>query len=204
MSERLRLKEAVIVEGRYDRIKLSELIATPVIETGGFRVFKDKEKQRLIAGIAEKRGILILTDSDAAGFVIRNFLKEIIPLENIKNAYVPEILGKEKRKSAPSKEGLLGVEGMELSILKEAILKSGATMIGEDAAERGEPIRKGDLYAFGLSGKENSSALREALLSSLGLPKYLSANALVDALNCLFTKEEFEAYYRHTVLDLEN
>ena len=195
MSERLKLREAVIVEGRYDRIKLSELIATPVIETGGFRVFKDKVKQLLIARIAEKRGILILTDSDAAGFVIRNFLKGIIPSGNIKNAYVPEILGREKRKSAPSKEGLLGVEGMALSVLREAILRSGATVIGEEAAERGEPITKGDLYELGLSGRENAGARREALSASLGLPKYLSANALVDALNCLFTKEEFENYY---------
>ncbi|MBQ3417502.1 MAG: DUF4093 domain-containing protein [Ruminococcus sp.] len=194
MRERLRLKEAVIVEGRYDRIKLSELIATPVIETGGFRVFKDKEKQKLIAEIAEKRGILILTDCDAAGFVIRNFLKGIIPLEKIKNAYVPEILGKEKRKLAPSKEGLLGVEGMELSVLKVAIQRSGATILGEEAAKTEKNITKSDLYDLGLSGRENSKALREHLLSSLDLPKYLSTNAMLDALNCLFTKEEFENY----------
>ena len=195
MRERLRLKEAVIVEGRYDRIKLSELIATPVIETGGFRVFKDKERQKLISEIAAKRGILILTDSDAAGFVIRNFLKGMIPLEKIKNAYVPEILGKEKRKDAPSKEGLLGVEGMELSILKEAIRRSGATILGEEPGQNSASITKSDLYDLGLSGRENSKTLREHLLSSLGLPKYLSANALVDALNCLFTKEEFEEYF---------
>lgn len=198
MSERLRLKEAVIVEGRYDRVKLSALIATPVIETGGFRVFKDQEKQRLIAEIARKRGILILTDSDAAGFVIRNFLKGIIPSEKIKNAYIPGILGKEKRKSEPSKEGLLGVEGMALSVLKEAIRKSGATVIGEDSTEKLTTITKADLYDLSLVGRENSKILRETLLSSLGLPKYLSANALIDALNCLFTKEEFEAYYEHT------
>lgn len=195
MTEKLRLKEAVIVEGRYDRIKLCALIATPVIETGGFRVFNDKEKQRLIAEIAAKRGILILTDSDAAGFVIRNFLKGIIPLKNIKNAYIPEILGKEKRKNLPSKEGLLGVEGMELSTLRDAIRRSGATILGEESSERGEPISKADLYVLGLSGRENSRLLREALLDSLKLPKYLSTNALVDALNCLFTKEEFQNYF---------
>ncbi|MBQ6153387.1 MAG: DUF4093 domain-containing protein [Ruminococcus sp.] len=194
MLKKLRLKEAVIVEGRYDRIKLCELIASPVIETGGFRVFKDKEKQRLISRIAQKRGILILTDSDAAGFVIRNFLKGIIPLENIKNGYVPEIIGKEKRKPAPSKEGLLGVEGMELAVLREAIKKSGATILGEEPPENRTMISKSDLYDLGLSGRENSKILREELLSSLGLPKYLSTNALVDALNCLYTKEEFEAY----------
>lgn len=195
MSEKLRLKEAVVVEGRYDRVKLSELIATPVIETGGFRVFRDKEKQHLITQIAQKRGILILTDSDAAGFVIRNFLKGIIPSENIKNGYIPEIIGKEKRKPSPSKEGLLGVEGVELHILKEAIRKSGATIMGEEPAKARTTLSKGDLYALGLSGRENSKSLREELLSSLGLPKYLSTNALTDALNCLFTKEEFEEYF---------
>lgn len=195
MSEKLRLKEAVIVEGRYDRVKLSGLIATPVIETGGFRVFKDKEKQHLITRIAQERGILILTDSDAAGFVIRNFLKGIIPIENIKNGYIPEIIGKEKRKPAPSKEGLLGVEGVELNILKEAIKNSGATILGEEPAKARMAISKGDLYILGLSGRENSKRLREELLSSLGLPKYLSTNALTDAINSLFTKEEFEEYF---------
>ena len=126
--------------------------------------------------------------------MIRNFLKGIIPLEKIKNAYVPEILGKEKRKDVPSKEGLLGVEGMELSVLKVAIQRSGATILGEEVLEKEKNITKSDLYDLGLSGRENSKALRDHLLSSLDLPKYLSTNAMLDALNCLFTKEEFEAY----------
>lgn len=190
---KLELKEAVIVEGRYDKIKLSEVISSPVIDTGGFRVFKDKEKQSLIRQIAGKRGILVMTDVDSAGFVIRNFLRGIIPSEKIKHAYIPTVVGKESRKSEPSKEGKLGVEGIDRESLIHAIRQSGATIIGEDPTPSGT-ITKSDFYAYGLSGREDSAVFRRQILRDLGLPEYMTANALIAALNCLFTKEEFEEY----------
>lgn len=190
---KLEIKEAVIVEGRYDKIKLSEIVASPVIETGGFRVFKDKEKQTLIRQIAEKRGILVMTDVDSAGFVIRNFLRGIVPEDQIKHAYIPTVEGKESRKAEPSKEGKLGVEGIDREKLIESIRKSGAQIIGEEASISAE-ITKADFYNYGLSGSEDSARLRKAILKALGLPEYLTANAMIAALNCLFTKEEFEEY----------
>ena len=193
MTEKISLKEAVIVEGRYDKIKLSEFISTPIIETGGFRVFKDKEKQELIRQLAVRRGILIMTDVDSAGFVIRNFLKGIIPEEQIKHAYIPTVKGKERRKAEPSKEGVLGVEGLDKESLIKAIRLSGAQIIGEEARSGGE-ISKGDFYNYGLSGRESSAQYRSAVLADLGLPGYLSTNAMLAAVNCLFTKTEFEAY----------
>lgn len=186
------IKEAVIVEGRYDKIKLSEVIDTPVIETGGFRIFKDKEKQNLIRKIAEERGILVLTDSDSAGFVIRNFLKGSVPEEKIKHAYIPQLKGKEKRKSEESKEGLLGVEGVSAEIIADAVRKSGATILGEDNEIKKSEITKQDLYELGLTGKENSAILREELLRKLELPTYLSTNAMLSALNCLYSFEELK------------
>ena len=193
MNEKLNLKEAVIVEGRYDRIRLSELIASPIIETGGFRVFNDKEKQNLIRSIAERRGILVMTDVDSAGFVIRNFLKGIIPVDQIKHAYIPTVEGKERRKDQPSKEGILGVEGIDREALIRSIRQSGATIIGE-SRENVNEITKADFYEYGLVGRENSAMMREAILADLGLPKYLSTKAMIAALNCLFSKDEFENY----------
>ena len=193
MNEKLNLKEAVIVEGRYDRIRLSELIASPIIETGGFRVFNDKEKQNLIRSIAERRGILIMTDVDSAGFVIRNFLKGIVSSKLIKHAYIPTVEGKERRKDQPSKEGILGVEGIDREALIRSIRKSGATIIGE-SRENVNEITKADFYEYGLVGRENSAMMREAILADLGLPKYLSTKAMIAALNCLFSKDEFENY----------
>lgn len=192
MNEKLKLKEAVIVEGRYDRIRLSELIASPIIETAGFRVFKDKEKQNLIRSVAERRGILVMTDVDSAGFVIRNFLKGIVPADTLKHAYIPTVAGKERRKDQPSKEGILGVEGIDREALIRSIRQSGATVIGESAESTGE-ITKADFYAYELTGRENSALRREAILLDLGLPQYLSANAMLAAMNCLFSKDEFEA-----------
>ncbi len=192
---KLELKEAVIVEGRYDKIKLSEVIATPVIETGGFRVFKDKEKQALIRQIAEKRGILIMTDVDSAGFVIRNFLRGIVPESSIKHAYIPTVAGKESRKAEPSKEGKLGVEGIDRDLLLQAIRSSGATVLGEETSTGGG-ITKSDFYDYGLSGHEDSAIFRKRILKDLGLPEYLTANAMLSAINCLFIKEEFEKYIK--------
>lgn len=199
--DKLSLREAVIVEGRYDRVKLMQFIATPVMETGGFRVFSDRERQALIREIAEKRGILVMTDADSAGFVIRNFLSGIVPPDSIKHAYIPPILGKESRKDAPSKEGLLGVEGMEIESLIKAIEHSGATIIGRDNNFL-EEISKADFYKYGLSGRENSEKRRSQILTDLGLPRYLSANAMLSAVNCLFSKAEFESYLKSFELSL--
>ncbi|WP_316607345.1 DUF4093 domain-containing protein [uncultured Ruminococcus sp.] len=193
MTEKLRLREAVIVEGKYDKIRLSELIATPIIETGGFRVFKDKEKQELIRSIAQRRGILVMTDVDSAGFVIRNFLRGIVPEEQIRHAYILTVEGKERRKAQPSKEGILGVEGLDKELLAQAIRSSGAHIEGE-VSEPVALITKGDFYDYGLTGSEHSAEYRTMILQSLGLPKYLTTNAMIAALNCLFTKEEFENY----------
>lgn len=188
----IKLKEAVIVEGRYDKIKLSAIIDAPIIETNGFRIFKDKEKQSLIRRIAKERGILIFTDSDGAGFVIRNFLKGTVDPKCIKNAYIPEIKGKEKRKHQPSKEGTLGVEGISDDIILQAVRRSGATVVNENTAKNtvGD-ITKQDLYSLGLSGGENSANLRKQLLKKLNLPSYITANAMLVMLNCLYTKDEF-------------
>lgn len=190
---KLELKEAVIVEGRYDKIKLSEIISSPVIDTGGFRVFKDKEKQMLIRQIAKKRGILVMTDVDSAGFVIRNFLRGIVPEDQIKHAYTPTVAGKESRKEEPSKEGILGVEGIDREKLIDSIRKSGATVIGEEDRPPSQ-ITKADFYDYGLTGREDSALFRKRILNDLGLPEYLTTNAMISALNCLFTKEEFEDY----------
>ena len=185
------VKEAIIVEGRYDKIKLSGIVDAPIIETNGFRVFSDKEKQALIRDIAAKRGILVLTDSDGAGFVIRNFLRGAVPKEQIKHCYIPQIGGKEKRKAKAGKEGLLGVEGVTDEIIIDAIRKSGATILGEEQKQRQE-ITKADLFELGLTGGENSAQKRQALLKKLNMPTYLSTNALLTALNCLYSLEEIK------------
>lgn len=190
-EQKIALREAVIVEGRYDKIKLGGFISSPIIETGGFRVFKDKERQELIRSVASRRGILIMTDVDSAGFVIRNFLRGIVPADRIKHAYIPTVEGKEKRKPEPSKEGVLGVEGLDRDRLIDAIKKSGATIIGEEQKSQPE-ITKLDFYDYGLTGAENSARRRGEVLSSLGLPAYLTVNAMISAVNCLFTKAEFE------------
>ena len=185
----LRIKEAVIVEGRYDKIKLGSIVDAPIIETNGFRVFSDREKQSLIRQIAEKRGILVLTDSDSAGFVIRNFRKGVVPKEQIKHCYIPQIEGKERRKPQKSKEGLLGVEGVTDEVIISAIRKSGATVLGEpEKPTRG--ITKADLFSLGLTGGENSAKKRQELLKKLDMPSYLSTNALLTALNSLYSFEE--------------
>lgn len=187
----LTVKEAIIVEGRYDKIKLGGIVNAPIIETNGFRVFSDKEKQSLIRQIANVRGILILTDSDSAGFVIRNFIKGTVPADKIKHCYIPQIEGKEKRKNEKSREGLLGVEGVTDEVIIDAIRKSGATILGEDAPPS-ENITKADLCALGLAGGENAAKNRQALLKKLDLPTYLSSNAMLAALNCLYSLKELK------------
>jgi len=183
------IKEAVIVEGKYDKIRLHSLISTTIIETNGFRIFKDKEKVNLIKQLADKQGIIILTDSDSAGFLIRNHLKGIIPKDKIKNAYIPQINGKEKRKSKPSKEGTLGVEGISEEILLTALRNAGAVCTDDTTNNKGS-ITKNDLYRLGLTGRDNSKILRIALLKKLNLPQYITTNALISVLNSLLTLEQ--------------
>ncbi|MBR3988099.1 MAG: DUF4093 domain-containing protein [Clostridia bacterium] len=186
----LELKETIVVEGKYDLMKLKEFIASPIITTEGFRIFADKEKQFLIREIATKNGIVLMTDPDKAGQVIRSFLRGIADKSKIKQCYVPLIKGVEKRKPAPSKEGLLGVEGLSAEILKEALIRCGAEVVGQEKPVNKEEITKMDLYELGLSGRENSAKIRERLLKQLGLPTYLSANAMLCAINCLYEKQE--------------
>lgn len=186
----IKLNEAVIVEGRYDKILLRGFIDAPIIETGGFRVFKDKEKQKLIRKLSETRGIIIMTDSDSAGFVIRNFLSGIVPAGKIKHCYIPQIRGKEKRKAEVSKEGYLGVEGLDEKTIIEALERSGVNICSKSAETEFEEITKADFYELGLSGKENSAKLREKLLKKLGMPTYLSANAFLAVLNCFYSKKD--------------
>ena len=196
----IHIKEAIIVEGRYDKIRLASLFDTAIIETGGFRIFKDDEKKTVIRKLAEARGIIVLTDSDGAGFVIRNFLKGIISDNRLlKQAYIPDIKGKEKRKAQPSKQGLLGVEGMTDDIITQAVLSSGATVLDnenpcqdEDIAIKHGDITKTDFYNYGLTGSENSGIFRKAVLSKLGFPQYMTTNAMLSAVNLIFSKDEFE------------
>lgn len=188
----LKIKEAIIVEGRYDKIKLGSLVDAPIIETNGFRIFSDKEKQNLIRKIADTRGILVMTDSDGAGFVIRNFLRGAVDKSKIKHCYIPQIEGKEKRKAQKSKEGLLGVEGVSDEVIIEAIRKSGATVAGEPCRQS-KPIAKSDLFVLGLTGVENAEKNRKKLLAYLNFPPYLSTNAMLTALNCLYSLEELKS-----------
>ena len=188
----IKLKEAVIVEGRYDKIKLKNLIDAPIIVTNGFRIFNDKERRDMIRQIADRRGILIMTDSDGAGLVIRNFLNGVVDKDKIKHCYIPQLEGKEKRKEQRSKEGFLGVEGVPDDVIIEAIRKSGATVIGEEAAQTNE-ITKADLFKLGLTGSSNSAQKRIKLLKTLNMPDYLSTNAMLTALNCLYSFEELKS-----------
>lgn len=185
----IKIRQAVIVEGKYDKIKLSSIIDAPIIQTDGFGIFKDKELQRLIRMLAEKRGILVLTDSDSAGFKIRSFIGSTVDKKYITNAYIPDIFGKEKRKNEPSKEGKLGVEGVSEEIIMQALANAG--VLYENSQEQGRPITKLDLYEFGFTGGENSSEKRAALLKYYALPSRLTANALVTVLNCITTYERF-------------
>lgn len=185
------IDEVIIVEGRYDKNTLSQIVDATIIETSGFGVFSDREKLDLIRRMAEARGIIILTDSDGAGFVIRNHLKGAIDSSRVKHAYIPDIEGKEKRKSSPSKEGKLGVEGMSGDVLKNALIRAGATVLEQRTAETREKITKADMYQFGLSGKADSLRLRRQLLKRLSLPEKLSANAFLDVLNAIMERDEF-------------
>lgn len=185
----VKIREAIVVEGRYDKNKLSQIVDAPILETSGFGIFKDKEQLSLLRRVAQSRGLIILTDSDGAGFVIRNHLKSVIDTKYLKHAYIPDIYGKERRKAAPGKEGKLGVEGIEPEVILEALRKAGATFDGAEVSAH-EEITKQHMMALGLSGGANSSTLRRMLQMKLELPEHMSANALLQALNLLYSYEE--------------
>ncbi len=185
------IRECIVVEGRYDKNTLSQIVNAPILETSGFGIFKDKDQQRLLRQIAAKRGLIVFTDSDGAGFVIRNFLKGLIPASQLKHAYIPEVVGKERRKATAGKEGLLGVEGMTPEIILEALRRSGATIEGESERQV-NAITKQDFMALGLSGGAGSSEKRASLMAKLGFPKHMSSNALLQAVNLLYTLPELQ------------
>ena len=181
----VKIREAIVVEGRYDKNTLSQIVDAPILETSGFGIMKDKSQLNLLRKVAATRGLIVFTDSDGAGFVIRNFLKGAIPAENLKHAYIPDIYGKERRKSAPGKEGKLGVEGMTPEVIIEALRKAGATIEGENTTHTIGNITKQDLMDLGLSGGKDSSEKRKKLLKRLQLPEHMSSNAMLQALNLL-------------------
>ena len=190
----LRIREVIVVEGRYDKNTLSQLVDTLILETGGFQIFKDPEQMALLERAARRRGLVVLTDSDGAGFVIRNRIKGVIPGRFLKHAYIPDVYGKERRKRLRGKEGKLGVEGMPPEVLEKVLRRAGATFLEGDAwaARRGPALTKGDLFAAGLSGGADSARKRQELLRRLELPEHMSANALLAVLNGCYTREEAE------------
>lgn len=185
----VKIREAIVVEGRYDKNTLSQIVDAPIFETSGFHIMKDKALAEMLRKVAQKRGLIVFTDSDGAGFVIRNFLKGIIEPQYLKHAYIPDISGKERRKSAPGKEGKLGVEGMTPDVILSCLHRAGATLDGECTTASTE-ITKQDLVALGLSGGANSSSKRKRLLNKLDFPEHMSCNAMLQALNLLLTPEE--------------
>ena len=187
------IREVIVVEGRYDKNALSQVVDATIITLGGFAVFNDREKLAFLRRLALERGLIVLTDSDGAGFVIRNYLKGALPRDQVKQAYIPDIHGKERRKRAPGKEGKLGVEGMRPQVLLESLRRAGATFLDEEDQSTApkEPITKADLFALGLTGGTGSAARRQALLRQLDLPEHLTPNALLEALNLLYTREAF-------------
>ena len=192
----IKIKEAIVVEGRYDKNTLSQIVDAPIIETSGFGIINDKVQLSFLRQVAQKRGLIVLTDSDGAGFVIRNYLRGAIPAEFLKHAYIPDIAGKESRKRTPGKEGKLGVEGMTPEVIVGCLRRAGATVEGEETASAGKSITKQDMMALGLSGGPGSSAKRKTLLKKLDLPEHMSANALLQALNLLYSLEQLEEIVR--------
>lgn len=209
MSDRIKIKEAVIVEGKYDKIRLSSLIDALIITTDGFGIFRDQEKTTMLRRLAETRGLLVITDSDSAGFVIRNHLRAVIPPERMKHAYIPDVFGKERRKDAPSKEGKLGVEGMTTEALLTALKRAGITCEAGESCEACDsstqpdrtaapsPITRADFYRCGLSGGENSAALRLRLLRHLSLPERMTSKALLGVINDYMTAGEFYDFFEN-------
>ena len=185
----VKIKEAILVEGRYDKNTLSQIVDAPILETNGFGIFKDKEQMALIRRVAQIRGLIVFTDSDGAGFVIRNHVKSAIPGQFLKHAYTPDILGKERRKDKAGKEGKLGVEGMTRDVILESLRRAGATFEEWGNGGKSGEITKADLMDLGLYGP-GSNDRRAALIKKLGFPEKISTNAFLQALNLLYTKEE--------------
>lgn len=185
------VREVIVVEGRYDKNVLSQVVDAVIIETSGFGIFNDAEKRKLLQTMAEARGLIVLTDSDGAGFVIRNYIRGCVDPKLVKHAYIPDIYGKERRKSAPSREGKLGVEGMKPQVLLDALIRAGATFDDEENKKTAPRISKADMYARGLSGREGSAEKRAQLIKQLGLPERLTADGLLDVLNATMSREEF-------------
>ena len=185
----VKIKEAILVEGRYDKNTLSQIVDATILESSGFGIFKDKKQMALLRKVAQKRGLIVFTDSDGAGFVIRNHIKSAIDGSYLKHAYIPDIYGKERRKASPGKEGKLGVEGMDREVILDALKKAGATIEGENTIPR-NAITKQDMMELGLSGGAGSSDRRKMLLKKLNLPEHMSANALLQALNLLYSLDE--------------
>ena len=187
----IKIREAIVVEGRYDQNTLRQVVDAPVFRTDGFGIFKNREQLALLRRIAEKRGLIIFTDSDGAGFVIRNHIKSVIPAKYLKHAYIPDISGKEKRKASPGKEGKLGVEGMSKDILLRALRAAGATIEGE-VSEHTHGITKQDMVTLGLSGSAQAAQRRAVLQKECSLPEHMSANALLQALDLIYSRSELE------------
>ena len=194
-----KIREVIVVEGRYDKNTLSQVVDATVITVGGFSVFNDKEKLAFLRRLAEERGLIILTDSDGAGFVIRNYLKGALPKDKVKQAYIPDIHGKERRKRTPGKEGKLGVEGMKPDVLLETLRRAGATFLDEteEPLPTKEPITKADLFALGLTGGPDSASKRQALVKKLELPEHLTANGMLEALNLLYDRDSLQLFLKH-------
>ncbi len=193
MTEKPRIRQVIVVEGKYDAIRVRSAVDAIVVETGGFRLFREPEKRELLRRYAAQRGLIILTDSDSAGAVIRNHLLSFLPPEQVTLAYIPPIPGKEKRKTAPSCEGLLGVEGMDTATILVALERAGVLPSDGDAPAHGRiMLTKADLYTLGLSGCGDSAARRQSLLAALGLPRHLSANRLLEVLNATVSREELQ------------
>ena len=188
----VKIKEAIVVEGRYDKNTLSQIVDAPILETSGFGIFKDKQQLKLLRKVAALRGLIVFTDADGAGFVIRNHIKSAIPGKYLKHAYIPDIPGKEKRKAAPGKEGKLGVEGMTPDIILQALRNAGATIEGETEKRTNGVITKADLMDLGLAGIPGSEEKRKKLMKHLDLPEHMSPNALLQALNLLYDLEGLE------------
>lgn len=188
-----KIKEAIVVEGRYDKNTLSQVVDTLILETAGFGIFKNPEQMELLRRAAQKRGLIVLTDSDGAGFVIRNRIRGTIPETMIKHAYIPDVYGKEKRKRQPGKEGKLGVEGMPPKVLEQVLRRAGATFLEEDScAAKKAGVTKADLFAAGLTGRADSAERRKQLLKKLELPERMSTNALLAVLNGCYSEEEIQ------------
>ncbi|MCI8526737.1 MAG: DUF4093 domain-containing protein [Oscillospiraceae bacterium] len=194
----IRVRQAIVVEGRYDKNALRQVVDAPIFETNGFGILKDKRKLAFLREVAARRGLIIFTDADGAGLVIRNYLKGALPKNQVLHAYIPDVPGKERRKRAPGKEGKLGVEGMAPEILIEALRRAGADLSDGAAESRGAPITRADLYELGFSGRQDSAARRTELQRALSLPENLGAGALLDALNLLFTRDEFLTRYQRS------